>query len=439
MIKTRLLLALTAGLVALAPIARGGETMSAPAATPPPAPPKDFDFDFDSWWNGPSMTYNWFDQGNTMNQHGVYLIGNMTQFGQGLVGGSGNHDFEYGGKLDAFLHLEGQQMGTWKGLSLDTHMEYLYGSNALFHGGTVSSVNTAMLLPEASNDILTLSSLFLTQKFGDQFTASIGRFNTVDFTAFNPYDGGRGITSFWNISFVAPLIQAKTIQPVTNGALFKFDTKHSVVLTFAVFDPQSAATTTGLPNLYDNGVTLFGDVSVTTKFFNLPGKQTINGTWSDEESNALGQLPELTLPQFFGTPATKDSTWSVNYHFEQAVYQTSDKPQETCGFFGTAGITDGNPNPVKWDATFGFGGHSPIPTRQDDRLGIGYYYLDLSNAITSQKLLSSRLRDEQGTEIFYTAALNKWWEVTGDIQVIDPTLTSRATNVILGVSTGIKF
>jgi porin len=432
------LFAFSAGLLVLVPSAWGGDG-PAPKSAPdmPPISPKEFNLD--SWWNGPSMTYNWFDQGNTMNKHGVYLVTNLTQFGQGLVSGNGDHGFEYGGKFDAFLHLEGQQMDTWKGLSLDTHLEYLYGSNALLHGGMASAVNTAMLLPEASNDILTLSSLFVTQKFGDQLTVSVGRFNTVDFTALSPYDGGRGITSFWNIAFVAPLVEAKTIQPVTNGALIKFDTKHDVDLTLAVFDSQSSATTTGLPGLFDNGVSLLGDVSVITKFFNLPGKQSLTGTWSDAETNALGQLPELVLPQFFGTAATKDSTWSLNYHFEQAVYQTRDKPAESCGFFGAVGVSDGNPNPVKWDATFGFGGHSPIPTREDDRLGVAYYYLGLSSAIKDQHFFSSRLRDEQGTEIFYTAAINKWWSVTGDIQVVDPITTKNDTNVILGVSTGIKF
>jgi len=435
MIKPYQLLALYLGFFALGSFAHAGVTMS--ANTPSPKPPAEFGLD--SWWNGPSLTYNWFGQGPEMNKYGIYLQTDLTQFGQGLVSGRGDHGFEYGGKLGAFIHFEGEQAGTWKGFSLDSHTEYLYGDNSIANGGMLSPVNTALLFPKAGQNILTLSSLFLTQKIGDQFAISVGRFNTIDFTAFMPFDGGRGITSFWNTSFVIPMIEAKTIAPVTNGAVMKFDTKHDVALTLGVFDSQNSATTTGLPNFFDNGVSLLGDVSVTTHFFKLAGKHSLTGTWSNQESTELGQLPQLILPQFFGTAATKDSTWSLNYHFEQYLYQPKDAPANGCGLFGSVGISDGNPNPIKWDATFGFGGHSPIPGRPDDRLGVGYYYLDLSNALTSQPIISTRLRDEQGTEMFYTAALNKWWEVTGDIQVVDPVTTKNETDVVLGVSTRIKF
>jgi len=362
--KAVLFVLFSLGLFASSFHVRGGTDISAPVA-PAKAPEK---FDLDSWWNGPSLTYNWFGEGDTLNKHGVYLIAYLTQYGQGLVAGQGNQDFEYGGKLDAFIHLEGQQMGTWKGLSLDAHPDFLYGNNVISHGGMISPVNTALLLPASGQIIGTLSSLFLTQEFGE-FSLSIGRFNTVDFTAFSPYDGGAGNT-FWNLSFIAPMVEAKTVAPVTNGALAKYEAKNGVGLTLGVFDPQDSSTTTGLPNLFNNGVTLLGDVSVKTNFFGLAGKQSLTPTWSNQQSNALGQLRQLVLPQFFGTPSTKSSTWSVNYHFEQALYQPKGAPGKSLGLFGTAGVSDGNPNPIKWNATFGLGGHSPIPTREDDRLGI---------------------------------------------------------------------
>ena len=415
-----------------------GETMAAmptAPAPPPPLPP----LSWDSWWNGPSLTYDTFGEGATMRAHGFYFQNSITQYGQGLVSGTGNHAFEYGLKLDSILHVEGQQLGLWKGISLDTHASYLYGDNALFHGGTASSVNTTLLLPAAGEDIPTLSSLLLTQKlFDDQLSITVGRFNTIDLTAFNPYDGGAGNT-FWNISFVAPLVQAKTIAPVTNGAIMKFDTKHDVNLTFGVLDPQDSSTTTGLPNLYDNGVTLLGAVSVSTKFFGLAGMDSLTGTWSNQTSTELGQLRQILLPKFFGTPSTKNDTWSLTYHLEQAIYQPKDDPTKAVGIFGNIGISDGNPNPVKWSATAGVGGHSPIPGRADDRIGVGYYYVGLSDSVKNQKFVGTLVRDEQGTEMFYTAAINKFWNVTGDIQVIDPLSVMNDTDVVLGVSTKISF
>lgn len=169
-------------------------------------------------------------------------------------------------------------------------------------------------------------------------------------------------------------------------------------------------------------------------FFRLPGKQSVTGTWSDLQANALGQLRQLVLPQIFGTPATKDSTWSL-----KAVYQPKDAPEKAVGVFGSIGVSDGNPNPVKWDATFGVGGHSPFPGREDDRIGVGYYYFGVSNAVKDQAIFANRLRNEQGTEMFYTAALNRWWDVTADLQIVEPVLAQNDTAVVLGFSTKIKF
>jgi hypothetical protein len=37
------------------------------------------------------------------------------------------------------------------------------------------------------------------------------------------------------------------------------------------------------------------------------------------------------------------------------------------------------------------------------------------------------------------SVINKWWEVTGDIRVVDPATTNNETAVIAGVSTRIIF
>src|SRR6202012_2265433 len=96
------LLAFTTGLLVLVPLARAGVTMTAPAPAPASTPPA---FDLDSWWNGPSLTYDWFGEGATMRSNGVYLESDLSQYGQGLVSGKGNHSFDYGDKLDTYVHF----------------------------------------------------------------------------------------------------------------------------------------------------------------------------------------------------------------------------------------------------------------------------------------------------------------------------------------------
>ena len=395
----------------------------------------------EGWWNGPTVTGDWFGQGAQLRKHGIFIQSELTQYGQGLASGDGPKDWEYGGKLDTFVHLEGQMMGTWKGLSLDAHMEFVYGRNVNGNGGMFLPDNTALLLPASNQELVTLSSLFVTQKFLDDYVAlSVGRFNTVDFGALSPFDGGRGVTSFWNSAFVVPTLLARTLPPVTNGAVIKVDTKQNVELTLSFLDPQDATTTTGFDNFFDE-LTILGDITFKTNICGLTGRQQLTGTYSTLEATSLSSLRQLLLPRLLGPAETKQGSWALNYHFDQYLYQPSkESPTTGLGIFGSAGVSDGNPNPIKWTATFGVAGNGIVPCRPKDRFGIAYYYLALSDDLRSGPVLKNLLReDEQGVEMFYTVGLNNWWEITADLQVVDPATTANSTDVVLGMSTRLKF
>ncbi len=63
------------------------------------------------------------------------------------------------------------------------------------------------------------------------------------------------------------------------------------------------------------------------------------------------------------------------------------------------------------------------PRRDQDRFGIGYYYLSISNDLrrTFPPLLRNRIGLEhgQGVELFYNIAVTPWLHVTPDLQFID--------------------
>jgi porin len=73
-------------------------------------------------------------------------------------------------------------------------------------------------------------------------------------------------------------------------------------------------------------------------------------------------------------------------------------------------FSDENPNPESFFAHAGIGRTSPIPGRQKDNFGIGYYYLAISHDLKKTFQPFTRLPvigpsfdrgDEQGVEIFY--------------------------------------
>src|SRR3990172_5958447 len=67
----------------------------------------------------------------------------------------------------------------------------------------------------------------------------------------------------------------------------------------------------------------------------------------------------------------------------------------------------------------GVGGKGVIPTRENDRYGFGFYYIDVSNPKLEGLFRTFKLlRDEYGFEGFYNVAITPWLLLTPDIQVV---------------------
>jgi porin len=69
--------------------------------------------------------------------------------------------------------------------------------------------------------------------------------------------------------------------------------------------------------------------------------------------------------------------------------------------------------------SLGIGGKGVIPTRERDRYGFGFYYIDVNNPELQGVFRSTKLlRDEYGFEAFYNIAITPWLMLTPDIQVV---------------------
>jgi porin len=77
------------------------------------------------------------------------------------------------------------------------------------------------------------------------------------------------------------------------------------------------------------------------------------------------------------TQALKTGSWALTFFFDQALWVSPDDPSRVWGVFGNFGISDGNPNPIRWSASVGMSGTSPISGRELDTFGVGYYFLVL--------------------------------------------------------------
>jgi hypothetical protein len=153
---------------------------------------------------------------------------------------------------------------------------------------------------------------------------------------------------------------------------------------------------------------------------------------------------QLALP-FSVEPEEQKSTWATGYNFFHYAQVFEGGPPawsplmpavrpKGWGFFARASVSDGNPNPLKWFASAGFGGDNPIRLR--DSWGVGAYYQGASNERLMKDL---DVGDEWGAEAWYNWGVTPWMNLTGDIQYIKPGIPRARESVVLGLRLRVDF
>jgi porin len=374
-------------------------------------------------------------------RRGISLDGSLTQFYQGIVSGSGSKAWQYGGKGDLFATIDSEKLGLWRRLYFNIHQEWLYGEDANELGdGSVLALNTAMTFPRFGGYNRD-TSINVTQDFGSGFTLSVGKFNLLDAVAKTPIIGGGGLDTFMNLGLAAPI--TGVTPPYLLGSIASFKTD-SLMLTAMVYDPRNAQDHDVLKRPFSEGVTTSVSAALPIQIAGLSGSYGLRGVYSTQEGVDFNAIPGLLLApasRSGGESAlTKKGYWYVAGTLQQFLWHDVANPRVGWGFFAEGGVSDGNPNPVKWHAFAGFGGNSPLGGRQADLWGIGYYTYSFSPELTDAlSILRVDIKPERGIEVFYNYALTSRVRLTGDIQWIDPGRAEKDDAVIAAMRLRTKF
>ncbi|VTS01798.1 carbohydrate-selective porin : Carbohydrate-selective porin OprB OS=Pedosphaera parvula (strain Ellin514) GN=Cflav_PD0649 PE=4 SV=1: OprB [Gemmata massiliana] len=394
------------------------------------------------------LTGDWWGARSALANRGLTFDLFATQFYQGVTAGGNERAWEYGGKLDYLFNVDGQKLGLWKGLFLNMHAETRYGTDLNGIDGLIAPSNIAMNFPDATTSITSITGLKLTQALSENFAVYAGKINTLDEypLRYSPGLGTNkpGLEGFQNTSLVFNPIVARTIPYAAAGAGFAVLKDLEPVFTFTVFDPEERATS-GLQNLYDRGVVLVPDLVLRTKFLDRPGAYNFGGTYSTAKYRSFDPAAYLNIPFLRSlvarNPATplETGSWSVYANFYQSIWVDELDEKRNWGLFGQFGISDGNPNPVRFVANGGIGGRSMIPGRKLDTFGVGYYYLGLSDNFKALARPFTPQRDEHGVELFYNYAITPWCRLTYDFQVATPSTINVNTTITTGLRLQILF
>lgn len=373
----------------------------------------------------------------------------VTQFYQGQPQGDGRKTWRYGGKLDAFMKVDAERLGLWRGFHVNVQYEHYFGRNINGRDFALLPVNAAQAFVQRDNYHSALS-VSVTQDFGEHVSVSVGKFNMMTLASQTPLIGGGGIETFMNRAFAVPSTGVGVSSPGTVadrlvvsppyliGGIAALKTA-PITLMLMVADPRNAQNPKVIERPFEKGVAVGAAATISTEIAGLRGFHTLRGAISNARGFDLEDIAEVR-PRLAagGAGSTKKGYRFVSYAFQQNLFQSETNPSVGWGLFTLATLSDGNPNPVRWSLLVGLGGNNLLAGRENDRWGVGFFHYGLSNLLLSG-LAARRLdrRSEGGVELFYNLAITPWSRLSADLQVIDPwnPSKSRATYMALRLQT----
>ena len=373
-------------------------------------------------WSRSTLTGDWGGLRNEWAQKAVTIDLNVTQIGQGVVNGGKSGAWQYGGRGDLTINLNSQKLGLWPGGFFNLELEGNWALSVNQNTGALMPVNTSQILPLPPGGIFGVPAWNFAQFLSPYFGLTLGKFATItDISGdMNDFAHGKGATQFMNMAFNFNPLLAFTVPYSTLGAgivvLPTKDPKEAIVTLF-VLSTNGVATTSGFEDLNGNAITVAGEGRVRTDFFGLTGHQLFGTSFSNKKFTSIDQRLRSIIETNSLTP--EKGSWNIFYNFDQYLYEPKKGADRGIGVFGRLGVSDGNPNFMKFFGSFGVGGKGMFESRPFDKFGLGYYYINIDNPSLQGPLRTIEfLRNEYGFEAFYNVALTPWALLTPDIQVV---------------------
>ncbi len=384
------------------------------------------------------LTGDWFGTRTSLAESGVSVDADSTLFYMGVASGGIDREFLFSGHNDYVINMDLGKLGVQEGLFVKLRAEHRFGESLARSTGALLPSNVSADLPVPNSEEVYLTNVLFTQMFSERFGVFVGKLDTLDGDV-NAFAHGRGKTQFSNLAFVASPIVLRTAPYSTLGTGFVILGEGAEPLfTFSILNPTDTAKTSGFDELFNDGVTLVGELRLPTEVFGLPGHQLFGASWSSREYAALDQDPRIILPN---VPITRqDGSWSVYWNFDHYLYVDPENSERGWGVFGRAGLADAETNPIEWFLSFGVGGHSMVPGREKDTFGAGWYRSGTSSELAPflQTALGG-VGDGQGVELYYDVEVTPWLHVTPDLQVVRPARESVDTATIAGMRARVIF
>ena len=380
------------------------------------------------------LTGSWGGVRDSLQRNGIVIQPRLTLFQQNFVAGSADNKSVFSGKADLMIKLNGIGLGL-KRLTLVSHLEQNFGQTLNLRGGVLIPENTATTFPGLQGSrAFDLSSLHLIYQFGKANVLMAGKINMVDIAAETRYSGGAGIDAFWNVNFAAPV--SGTLPPYILGAISIIRTP-ALKYTLMVYDPRNYANQ--FPTPFEKGVSFSVGAEKELSILGKKGTHAVTFRYSTQDGADLYDLGDIILPSPEDSVGRKNSRWYINYVINQTLVEY-DETGKGWGLFGMVGLSDGNPNPIRFGMHLGIGGNSFLKKRSDDRWGLAFYNYSLSVPLEDLGTrLGNGLRNETGVELFYQAWLTPYLSLGADFQWVLPVVADNEAALLVGFRSSVRL
>lgn len=313
----------------------------------------------------------------------------------------------------------------------------MYGQNinGAPGAGLLLPLNSGLQFPSPDGEDCDLS-LNIGYRFSGGTTVTVGKINTQANSRATPLVGGGSLDGFQHGFLPTPptFISQRTLL----GVLVTIPT-NGPSITVGLWDPVSAVNRSNLKDAFSEGVAGQFVLSFPVKFSGKDGNQKFTLMGSTQDGLDLSTLPDADLPPGSETFLQKSGRWHAQYSFHQYIAQDRENPAHGWGVFGRIGLWDANPTPFRRMAVLGVIGNPPIPGRQEDRFGIAWFTLSMSQDLKRALEATTPLGSESGIEVFYTFDFRKRLRLTINAEYVDPAFENVDRSLFVGFRTHVPF
>ncbi|MBN8711007.1 MAG: carbohydrate porin [Verrucomicrobia bacterium] len=422
------------------------------------------------WWEWDNATGDWFGARTTLQDHGVDLFGSYSAEVWGNTTGGLKQATVYTGLMTFGTEVDLEKLVGWKGATVSTTWLWLSGRDASedLAGNFLTVSNIA-----GFNTLRMLEMWFQQNLFDDKLSIRVGQITADSEFLTSTYSSLFLNGTFgWAPSMYTNLPEGGPGYPMgTLGVRVAVNPFDWLTLQSAVFQGNVFAQTANRHGFRwdldsNNGYFWMNEIqgrwNQGEETFALPGEAKF-GVWFHTGSFADPYYDEdgIPLADSSSTGIPQDHDWNYGFYWvlDQMLFreapsvvtteglskdgkgvvsknpQTVEKPsQQGLGFFGRIAFQPQDRNFLGFYFDTGLVYTGLIPTRDEDRLGVGFAYAQLSNGAQDNLELegSTGVGAEMAVEFSYEAVITPWLSVQPDAQlIINPGGTQDLNNAFL--------